>query len=124
MTREEAIKAFEEIKLNAQTHLGKKYAAGCEGYYQDKIDLADAALSALRPVSREQVEKVWRGEWKHTHSSDNFWTEVWVCSCCGLEDDNGDCFDFCPSCGSPMTDEAVEMVMEKINNMEEMTNEH
>ena len=31
---------------------------------------------------------------------------------------------YCPNCGAPMTDEAVEMVMEKINNMEEMTNEH
>ena len=27
MTREEAIKAFEEIRANAQNHLGKKYAA-------------------------------------------------------------------------------------------------
>ena len=25
----------------------------------------DVALTALRPVGREQVEKVWRGEWKH-----------------------------------------------------------
>ena len=74
-------------------------------------------ISALRPVSREQVEKVWRGEWKHTHSSDNFWTEVWVCSRCGLEDDNGDCFDFCPSCGAPMTDEAVEMVLERLEEL-------
>ena len=65
-------------------------------------------------ITREQVEKVWRGEWKHTHSSDNFWTEVWVCSRCGLEDDNGDCFDFCPSCGATMTDEAVDMVMERL----------
>ena len=23
------------------------------------------AVAALRPVSRERVEKVWRGEWKH-----------------------------------------------------------
>ena len=27
----------------------------------------EAALSALRPVSREQVEKVWRGEWVKRH---------------------------------------------------------
>lgn len=85
--------------------------------YAFDIDEAKAigkALEALRPVSQDQVEKVWRGEWKHTHSSDNFWTEVWVCSRCGLEDDNGDCFDFCPSCGAAMTDEAVEMVMERL----------
>lgn len=79
------------------------------------------STNALRPVSREEVEKVWRGEWKCTHSSDSFWTEVWVCSRCGLEDDNGDCFDFCPSCGAPMTDKAVEMVMRRLEEMHETT---
>ena len=47
MMREEAIEAFEEIKANAQNHLGKKYAAGCDGYYRNIIELADAALKAL-----------------------------------------------------------------------------
>ena len=27
----------------------------------------DIAISALRPVSRERVEKVWRGEWVKRH---------------------------------------------------------
>ena len=74
----------------------------------------DMAISALRPVSREQVEKVWRGEWVHTHSSDNFWTEVWKCSHCDFEDNYGECFDFCPFCGAAQTDEAVKMVMERL----------
>ena len=109
MTREEAIElvCYGDWLNILMPHLG-----------DDDINrLAEAMCiigNALRPVSREQVEKVWRGEWKHTHSSDNFWTEVWVCSRCGLEDDNGDCFDFCPSCGAPMTDEAVQMVMERL----------
>lgn len=47
MTREEAIKVFEEIKSNAQKNLGAKYAPGCEEYYRDRIELADAALKAL-----------------------------------------------------------------------------
>lgn len=55
MTREEAIKAFEEIKASAQNNLGAKHAVGCEGYYRHRIELAEAALRALRPVSREQV---------------------------------------------------------------------
>ena len=106
MTREEAIAWLEEyFKI---PHYNEKFG--------EAIRLA---ITALRPVSREQVEKVWRGEWKHTHSSDNFWTEVWVCSRCGLEDDNGDCFDFCPSCGAPMTDEAVQMVMERLEALYE-----
>ena len=106
MTREEAIKSLQNIV---------EYWT----YKPTEVEAAKMAISALRPVSREQVEKVWRGEWKHTHSSDNFWTEVWVCSRCGLEDDNGDCFDFCPSCGAPMTDEAVEMVMERLEAMKD-----
>ena len=69
--------------------------------------------------TREQVEKVWRGEWGHTHSSDNFWTEVWKCSHCDFEDNYGDCFDFCPFCGRAMTDKAVEMVMERLEALYE-----
>ena len=75
------------------------------------------STNALRPVSREQVEKVWRGEWIHTHSSDNFWTEVWKCPYCDFEDNYGGCFDFCPFCGAAQTDEAVEMVMERMEGI-------
>ena len=74
----------------------------------------DMAVSALRPVSREQVEKM-RGEW----------TTDGVCSRCG--------FDamyykgvpvqvrtnYCPACGSPMTDKAVEMMMERLEAMKD-----
>ena len=63
----------------------------------------------LRPITREQVGKM-RGEW----------TTDGVCSRCG--------FDamyykgvpvqvrtnYCPACGSPMTDKAVDMVMERL----------
>ena len=114
MTREEAVEllCYGDWLNVISEHIGKT----------DTERIAEAMSivgKALRPVSREQVEKVWRGEWKHTHSSDNFWTEVWVCSRCGLEDDNGDCFDFCPSCGAPMTDEAVEMVMERMEALKD-----
>ena len=74
----------------------------------------DMAVSALRPVSREQVERM-RGEW----------TTDGVCSRCG--------FDamyykgvpvqvrtnYCPACGSPMTDKAVEMMMERLEAMKD-----
>ena len=75
-------------------------------------------IAALRPVSREQVEKVWRGEWTPGDS---------ICPFCEKNKFDGLDADiwadwmpsFCPNCGAPMTDEAVDMVMEKINNMEE-----
>ena len=110
MTREKAINAFEAIKLNAQNHLGKKYAAGCEGYYQDRIELADAALSSLRPVSREQVERI-RGTWEPFGGK--YLTRK-KCSRCGWDgQEHIKFYSWCPNCGSPMTDEAVEMVMER-----------
>ena len=81
-------------------------------------DIADFNLdmntvrSALRPVSREQVEKVWRGEWVGVPSMGVYDT---VCSKCGYCP--GIRFwssDFCPHCGAPMTDEAVERRMERL----------
>ena len=109
MTREEAIKAFEEIKASAQSNLGAKHAVGCDGYYRDRIELAEAALKALRPVGREQVEKAWRGckycdeEWGTCDPITNRFT---------MPPRGG--IRFCPMCGRPLTDEAVQMVMERL----------
>ncbi len=126
MTREEAIKAFEEIRENAQNNLGAKWAYGCDGYYRDKIELADVALAALRPVSRKQVEKAWRGDWiavrpefaGHDHIGG------YKCSRC-KEEAVLDCNDefvldnFCPRCGAAMTDEAVDMMMERLEALKD-----
>ena len=86
------------------------------------FDLTDETvytlLTALRPVSREQVEKVWRGEWNYSHKTKIDGFDVVQCSKCGQEAltlalyvKNG---NFCPYCGAPMTDEAVDMVMERL----------
>lgn len=93
MTREEAIKHFE---------------AWAQCNYAPTRDAALMALSALRPVSREQVEKVWRGEWEPV-GDDAFYSR---CSKCGKMAVGKRLF--CPNCGAPMTDEAVEMVMERM----------
>ncbi|MFQ7106049.1 MAG: hypothetical protein ACLRQ4_12675 [Neglectibacter timonensis] len=80
------------------------------------------SISALRPVSREQVEKVWRGEWNQDELG-----RV-VCNRCGsmaaigteIALHNAKKYDrFCFYCGAPMTDEAVQMVMERLNKLEE-----
>ena len=70
------------------------------------------ALSALRPVSREQVEKVWRGEWKHYLPPLGAGDVQCRCTKCGRTPDVET--PFCAWCGSPMTDEAVQMVMERL----------
>lgn len=111
MTTKEAI-----LQLQGLLNHCDSMQCGADDYpiWKKDVEALKIAIAALRSVSREQVEKVWRGEWEHTHSIDNLWTEVWVCSHCGFEDDNGDCFDFCPACGKAMTDEAVEMVIERL----------
>ena len=92
------------------------------------------ALSALRPVSREQVEQM-RGEWvaKHRHRGgfrratgvDDMGEQRTItiderceyddryCSKCGKQSPDN-FLNFCGYCGAPMTDEAVQMVMERM----------
>ena len=78
-------------------------------------ETVDTLLTALRPVSREQVEKLWRGEWK-CHGD----CGVTECSACGwnIEEYVGD-YNFCPVCGAAQTDKAVEMVMERMEELYE-----
>jgi hypothetical protein len=45
----------------------------------------DTILTALRPVSKEQVEKVWRGEWNYSHTTETDHFAVVKCSKCGHE---------------------------------------
>lgn len=77
------------------------------------------ALSALRTPTREQVEKVWRGEWKPTEFP--YMNECEDCSVCGYRTPWGHGFRFCPACGAAQTDEAVEMVMERLEAMKDAT---
>ena len=70
----------------------------------------DIAISALRPVSREQVERV-RGEWINTNKEVE---QMCKCSKCGYPISYfWSRTPFCPNCGAPMTDEAVDMVLKR-----------
>ena len=84
------------------------------------MEALDMALSALRPVSREQVEKVWSGcDFCNTADFGEFGFEItkhYAKICCALGSwrfPEKEQFLFCPKCGKPLTDEAVEMVMER-----------
>ena len=72
----------------------------------------EAALSALRPVSREQVEKVWPGCDFCKIELDDY-PYIVAHSDCSSSDT---CYEpgYCPVCGKPLTDEAVEMVLERM----------
>ena len=112
MTREEAI-----ALLNEQYETCKRIydcSADQRKSYPNVPQFMEAlgmALSALRPVSREQVEKVLRGEWVDK----GIVLKFVICSKCGTNfEENFADYPFCPHCGAPMTDEAVEMVMERL----------
>lgn len=106
MTREEIIEAYESAVFSS----GLSAAAGNEEAVRD-YELLKAGLDALHAPTREQVEKM-RGEWIGMTDDDGCtWFE---CSRCehgldSLEEPN----HFCPACGSPMTDEAVDIVLER-----------
>lgn len=80
-------------------------------------ETVDTLLTALRPVSRERVEKVWRGEWMALDECSN---EGVYCKRCKkkvyrIEYANEKMRSpFCPACGAAQTDAAVEIVMERM----------
>jgi len=89
-------------------------------------EVAESVLTALRPVSREQVEKVWRGEWMGSadgYADGELVYDTWECSHCGYvidEEDDPDMLpQFCPKCYAAMTDEAVDMVMERMEALKD-----
>lgn len=124
MTNEEAIAVLDESKRQNEimrdnpTTFWKisDMEAGIENA-KKRILALDAAISALRPASREQVEKAWRGEWQDTREAYNDVPKR-RCSRCksvfiGLDT------PFCEVCGAPMTDEAVDMAMERLEALHE-----
>ena len=129
MTREEAIEQYEGIRYTVACFTGSK----------KDCDAVDMAFSALRPVSREQVEEVYPacdvcGGGKEIRS-DNF---------CGMArlrivgdsiNLRGDekkikflghiyapsfSVNFCPFCGKPLTDKAVDIIMERLEALKDV----
>ena len=70
-------------------------------------ETVDTLLAALRPFSREQMERM-KGVWIF---NDDWWE--FRCSECHKGIGNIEKYNFCPHCRAPMTDEAVDMVMER-----------
>lgn len=129
MTLEEAIKNREDF-LKYLEGIGQKAIPDCV----EAVRWSVKALKALCPVSREQVERI-RGEWvaKHRHRGgfrrvtgvDDMGEQRTItiderceyddryCSKCGKQSPDN-FLNFCGYCGAPMTDEAVEMAMERL----------
>lgn len=112
MTREEAIEELERLLRHWDDLENDKRCFW--GYDKEAVALA---LTALRPVSREQVEKVWRGEWKHYLPPLGAGDVQCRCTRCGRTPDVET--PFCAWCGAPMTDEAAQMVAERLEALYE-----
>ena len=141
MTREEAINILSESKRqnevmrdNPSTFWASHQMADGVKNAERRIAALDLAHTALRPVSREQVERM-RGEWVAKHRNRGGFRRVTgvddmgeqrtitiderceyddrYCSRCGKQSPDN-FLNFCGYCGAPMTDEAVDMVMERM----------
>lgn len=108
MTWEEAIK-----------FLGQYIGNDC---YTEKCQEAHRmAISALRAPTREQVEKVWKGEWEYVPETLNTYSQF-KCTVCGwwtLDPSINGAYHYCPNCGAAQTDEAVEIVMERLEALKD-----
>ena len=107
MTREEAIEVLRRLPIGLMD-------LSCE----QKSDLTEAlniALAALRGPTREQVEKVWRGEWEEEQFKGEL--EGWQHRECGRH--SAEKSMWCPKCGKAMTDEAVDIVMKRLEALHE-----
>ena len=101
MTREEAVEFLSQYIDN------ECYTEKCQEAHR-------MAISALRPVSREQVEQI-KGVWIF---NDDWWE--FRCSECHKGIGSIEKFKFCPHCGAPMTDEAVEITMRRLEALHEI----
>lgn len=133
MTLEEAIDILAESKRqnevmrdNPSTFWASHQMADGVKNAERRIAALEIALTALRPVSREQVEKVWRGEWVDKGWDGDFSWKIdgrgncWkVIECSQCQCKVSAQTNFCPNCGAPMTDEAEEMVMERLEALKD-----
>ena len=114
MTKEEIIKQY-EMAIEG----GELIAPFMGEDVKEVYEMLKAGLSALRPITREQVEQVWRGEWKHYLPPLGAGDVQCRCTRCGRAPDVET--PFCAWCGAPMTDKAVDMVMERLEALYEET---
>lgn len=134
MTKEEIIKELEKTVAGAEILISLGHEE-----VNEYLDIFKVALSALRPITKEQVEKVWkpckvcngkRTLYQRTINTKLFMntfgkaatlvTECNACppyaKCCMKDISANAAFriNYCPECGRPLTDKAVDMVMERL----------
>lgn len=110
MTREEAIDLLVHGEWIYSLSTGNKEM-------QELCEAISIVDTNFRPVSREQVERR-AGEWVQ---EPNKGPAVFYCSSCGenfeIHSYEFQKYRFCPFCMAPMTDEAVQMVLERLEEL-------
>ena len=133
MTLEEAIKNREDC-LKYLEGIGRKASPEC----MEAVRWSVKALKAIHPVSREQVEKVWTGcdicGGDKKIKSDNFCGAATMRIVGDSIDLRGDekkikffghiyapsfSVKFCPFCGKPLTDEAVDIRLKELEALKD-----
>ena len=79
---------------------------------KEYMEALQMALAALRGPTRERVERI-RSHWITVVEING--RDCSKCAACqnGL-DELEDAYSFCPRCGAPMTDEAVDIIMQRL----------
>lgn len=123
MTREEAIAVLVEskrqnevMKDNPSTFWTSHQMIEGIKNAKRRIEALDIVLTTLHPVSREQVERI-RGEWINTNKEVE---QICKCSKCGYPVSFfWSRTQFCPNCGAPMTDEAVDIRLKEFEELKD-----
>ena len=112
MTREEAITVLQDKHDECKAFYD--LAAHPEDAYpgaKEYMEALQIAIAALRAPTREQVEKVWKGCEKcngageYSRYAENL-TKTLLAK-------------YCPHCGRPLTDEAVEITLRRLEALHE-----
>ena len=117
ITREEAIK---HLRNDWFMSLGGQLCVD-EDKKDAFLEAVGMGIKALRPVSRKQVERM-RGEWMFKPFYKGTSRGAIECQKCKSAFEGSVGFNFCPHCGSPMTDEAVEIVMKRLEALHDTGN--
>lgn len=125
MTREEKITNLEKLAALFYTESEQSKMVD----YSKIIETLEFAAAALRPVSREQITKIWPGcdaceipcnNCESIYAWDRYGKPQ---ECTGCPENGYKNYtpelQFCEFCGRPLTDEAMEMVIERMEALYE-----
>lgn len=118
MTREEAITQLDLLLEYCESMMTSEYPV-----WRRDCEALQMLIAALRPISREQVEKEFPGCSYCKTDSEGYVRKFGAYSIQNGELETGHCkpqkIKFCPHCSRPLTAEAVDMVMERLEALKD-----